>query len=116
VGKVIVEGIRLYAHHGCMEEETRLGGNYRVDVWVDGDFSKAAESDAISDAVDYVEIYEIVKKEMAIPSKLIETVAKRIGDGIKKKYPALKGGEVKVVKLNAPIGGVVDNVAVVYAF
>lgn len=114
MGKVIVEGIRLYAHHGCMEEETRLGGSYRVDVWVEGDFSRAEQSDSIADAVDYVEIYEIVKKEMAIPSKLIETVAGRIGKGIKKKYPGLKGGEVKVVKLNAPIGGVVDNVAVIF--
>ena len=32
--KIYVENIRSYSYHGCLEEETVIGGNYVVDVVV----------------------------------------------------------------------------------
>jgi len=69
-----VNGIRIYAHHGCLPEETKIGGNYIVDVELETDFLKAAKNDSLTDTIDYVIINKIVSEEMEIPSKLIEHV------------------------------------------
>lgn len=113
MGKIRVEGIKIYAYHGCMEEEAVVGGNYRVDVQIEADLKKASRTDKLEDTVDYVQVYEIVKTEMSRRSKLIEHVAKRIIDALKKKLAGIKHAEVKVTKLNPPIKGVVKSVSVV---
>lgn len=113
MAKLLVEGIKLYAYHGCMKEETVIGGNYRVDVCIEADLSKPSKSDKLSDAIDYVIVYEIVKKEMSVRSKLIEHVAKRIFDELKKRFSKTESIEVKVTKLNPPIEGEVEKVCAV---
>ncbi|MEW6470199.1 MAG: dihydroneopterin aldolase [Bacteroidota bacterium] len=112
MAKIFVEGIKLYAYHGCMEEEGKIGRSFVVDVVIDTDLSKAALSDKLTDTVDYVKVYEIVKAEMEIRSKLIEHVAKRIHMALLKKYPQIQKAEVKVTKLNPPINGNVESTSV----
>jgi len=111
--KILFEGIKLYAYHGCMKEEAKIGGNYIVDVCIEADMSKPSKSDNLSDAIDYVSVYGIVKKEMSVRSKLIEHVAKRILDKLKNKFPKTECIEVKVTKLNPPIEGEVEKVSIV---
>src|SRR5258708_5433080 len=113
MGKLFVQGMKFHAFHGCNPEEAKVGGSYLVDVTVDTDFSKPAATDNLSDAVDYVAIYDIAKKEMEIRSHLIEQVAQRIYDSVKKKFPEVKKIKVKVEKLNPPIGGDAKSVSAV---
>ena len=113
MAKILVEGIKLYAYHGCMKEEAIIGGNYIVDVCIEADMSKPSKSDNLNDAIDYVIVYEIVKKEMAVRSKLIEHVAKRILGKLKKCFPKTNTIEVRVTKLNPPIDGDVEKVCAV---
>ena len=108
-----VEGIKVYAFHGCLSEEGKIGGNYIVDVSMKLDFSEAAETDDLTKTIDYVDVYHIVKEEMAIRSKLIEHVGKRILDHLKKKFPQLTNCQVKVTKINPPMNGNVEKVSVV---
>ena len=58
---VEVNGIQLYAYHGCLPEEAKIGGNYCVDVSIETDFSEAAQEDNLTKTVDYVIINKIVK-------------------------------------------------------
>lgn len=113
MAKILIEGIRLYAYHGCMKEEAMIGGNYIVDVSIEADLDKPSKSDKLNETVDYVTVYEVVKKEMAINSKLIEHVAKRILDNLKKTFSKTISIEVKVTKLYPPIPGEVEKVCVV---
>ena len=113
MGKVKIDNIRVYAHHGCLKEETAIGSEYRVDVSVDADLSKASDSDALSDTVDYVHINHIVKQEMGVPSKLLEHVGKRIIDRIFEEIKIVDKVTVWVSKINPPIGGDVEKVTVV---
>ncbi len=113
VGKVKIDNIRVYAHHGCLKEETAIGSEYRVDVSVDADLSEASLSDALSDTVDYVHINHIVKQEMEIPSKLLETVCQRIIDRIFEEIDIVDKAKVYVSKINPPIGGDVEKVSIV---
>jgi dihydroneopterin aldolase len=113
MAKILVEGIKLYAYHGCMEEEAVIGGNYIVDVCIEANLDKPSKSDKLNETIDYVTVYEIVKKEMSVRSKLIEHVAERILDKLKRKFSKASAIEVKVTKLNPPIPGEVEKVSVV---
>ena len=62
--------------------------------------------------IDYVTVYEIVKNEMAIRSKLIENVAKRIADSLKKNLSLINLVEVTVTKINPPVKGEIGSASV----
>lgn len=110
--KIEVNGIQLYAFHGCLEEEELIGGNYQVDVKIITDFTEAALVDDLTKTVDYVAVNEIVAEEMAIRSKLIEHVGLRILNRLKKEINHPASYTVRIVKISPPINGDVNNVAV----
>ena len=113
MGTININGIKVYAYHGCMEEEAVIGGNYIVDVKVETDFEEAALKDDLTKTVDYVKVNEIVRREMAIRSKLIEAVGKRIIDGLINEIPRIQSVEVMLTKINPPVKGGVEKVSVV---
>ena len=108
-----VNGIKLYAFHGCLPEEGKIGGNYIVDVSLVTDFSKAAKTDELIETIDYVDVNLIVKEEMAIRSKLLEEVANRILKRFFKELKMIKKATVSVAKINPPIGGNVEEVVII---
>lgn len=110
---VIVSGIEVYAYHGCLGEEEVLGGKYIVDVELDTDFSQSAQTDQLTDTIDYAVVREIVVEEMQIPSKLIEHVGYRIQQRFKAAFNKLNKSRITVRKLNPPIKGAVKEVAIV---
>ena len=113
MGIIKVENIRVYAYHGCLEEETIIGSNYRVDVSVRACLTKSAKTDALVNTVDYVTLNAIVVEEMGKPSKLLEAVVQRILDRIFSVCKEVGWASVSVSKLNPPIGGDVEKVTVV---
>ena len=109
---IAVEGIKLYAHHGCLNEEGLIGGHYQIDVYMQTDFTEAAITDDLSKTVDYCAVYEIAKKEMAIRAKLIEQVAARIHTAILKDFAMVQKAKVRVTKFSPPMNGHVEKVYV----
>ena len=110
MGSIKLKNIKVFAYHGCLEEEGQIGSDYRVDLKVTGDLSLSAKTDALKDTIDYVHLNKIVKEEMAIRSKLLEHVAERILKRIMKELIMVQKAKVDVSKINPPIGG---NVAMV---
>ena len=108
-----VHGIRTYAYHGCLEEEKIIGGNYIIDVDVFCDFKSAAIEDNLNKTIDYVNVKDIVVLEMKSPFKLIETVAYNIINHLKTKFIQIDKCRIKIKKINPPINGDVDFVAVI---
>ncbi len=112
MNKINIEGIKLYAYHGCLEEEAKIGGHYVVDVHITTDFSAAAKTDELLQTIDYCTVFEIVKTEMAIRSKLIEHVGKRIFDKLKAEFFGIISLHVKLTKISPPINGDVEQVSI----
>ncbi|PCH77780.1 MAG: dihydroneopterin aldolase [Flavobacteriaceae bacterium] len=112
MGKITVSNIKVYAYHGCLDEEGKIGSDYRVDVTIKADLRKSALSDDLSDTVDYVHLNKIVKEEMALRSKLLEEVVERILQRIMQEIKLVDKATVAVSKLNPPIGGNVEMVTV----
>lgn len=100
-----LKGMKFHANHGCLPFEKESGGEYLVDFECCLDFSKAAETDCLSDTIDLARIHTLVAEQMAVPSKLIESVASRIADAVAREYPKLRHFSVKVCKLNPPVDG-----------
>ena len=104
-GIIELEEMRFWAHHGCLEIENKEGNLFIVDFRGEIDLTKAAGSDNLDDTVNYADVYEIVKKEMETPSKLLEHVAGRIVNGIAAECPEFKSFSVRVSKRRPPVGG-----------
>ena len=112
MGSIKLKNIKVFAYHGCLEEEGKIGSDYSVDLKVKGDLSNSAKSDELADTIDYVHLNTIVKEEMALRSKLLESVAERINTRVLKEIIMVQKVKVSVSKINPPIGGNVAMVSV----
>lgn len=112
MGKIYVEGIKIYAYHGCFKEETLIGTHFLVDVVLDVDLKKSSISDNLEDTVNYQTVFQVIKQEMEIPSKLLEHVAGRCVKNLFSSFPTIETIDIKISKLNPPLGGHIDAVAV----
>ena len=109
---ILLENMEFFAYHGCFAEEQIIGNRFIVNLTIETDTSAAELSDHLHDTVNYQAVYSIVKKEMAIKSKLLEHVASRISRGVKKAFPQISHLMVKISKTNPPLGGKLENVSV----
>ena len=110
--KIYLKNIKIYAYHGCMEEEKKIGSDYLVNLIVHSDLGLSCKSDKLMDTVDYVALLNIVKNQMKMRANLLENVADRVVNEIITQFPSVKKAVVKIAKLNPPINGEVDEVAV----
>jgi len=110
MGKIFLEGMEFFAYHGCYKEEQVIGTRFIVDLHVSLDTTIAEESDHLKDTLSYVLLYQAVKNEMEQKSHLLEHVAKRIMDSLKAGFPQIRTIELKISKVNPPIGGKVGHV------
>jgi len=113
LGVIKVENIRVFAYHGCLKEESKIGSDYLVDLEVEANLQKSSETDLLRDTVDYVFLNRIIREEMLKPTHLLETVAKRILTRIFDEDQIVERATVWVSKLNPPIGGDVEKVTVI---
>lgn len=97
-----LERMRFYAYHGVMVQERKVGNDFEVTLEVCYPFEKALYSDNLEDTLDYSKLYDIVAREMSVPSQLLEHVAGRIISAIKKEIPTVKSGELLISKLHPP--------------
>lgn len=112
MAEIRINSMAFYAHHGCFEEERTIGTNFIVDCEFEVDTTLAEESDDINDTVNYLDVYQLIKKEMETPSHLLEHLTRRIINAILEKYPEVKRCKTRVQKMNPPLGGQMQSVSV----
>ncbi len=112
MGFIEIEGMEFYAYHGHYKEEQIVGNRFLIDLKIETDCRKAAESDNIEDAVNYQTAYKIIKKEMKKKSNLLENIAGRIIDALYKNLDNTKSVTVKLSKMNPPMGGKIKKVSI----
>lgn len=110
--EIILKNVRCFSSHGCLKEESVIGGEYLVDLWAKTTLSENPLSDRLVDAVDYVFLNRIIKEEMAVPCKLLETVVKKICSRVLNEEKRVYEVSVCVSKLRPPINGDVEKVSV----
>ena len=109
---IILDRIRFFAHHGVGEQETLVGNEFTVSLRLKVDISRAAKTDDVADTVSYAEVYEVVKAEMEVPSKLLEHVCGRIVSQLFRHFPQIENIELKLSKRNPPMGADIEAAGV----
>lgn len=110
--RIVVSGIEVFAHHGVLEEEKENGQLFSVDVEMELDLQPAADSDHLTETVDYGALAERVHARVAGERwNLIETVAARVADLILED-PRVSASTVTIHKPQAPITVPFRDVAV----
>ena len=112
MGLIAIEGMQFYAYHGRYHEEQVIGNQFLVDVYMERDILKAADTDDLRNTINYEDVYTIARDEMRKKSYLLENVSKRIYDVILKKFGPLKSLKVRVSKLHPAVKGTVEKVYV----
>ncbi|HEY5592930.1 MAG TPA: dihydroneopterin aldolase [Paludibacter sp.] len=113
MSKIILENMEFHAFHGCMEHEQQLGNTFIVSISLELDTQLAGETDELEHTLNYQLVYNVVKEQMIIPSKLIEHLGQRILDSIMNQFSQIQALEVKLSKLNPPLGGKVEKVTII---
>jgi len=108
IGLVELVNMEFYSYHGCFKEEQIIGNKFLVTYSAKTDIATAAKSDNLADALNYQELYSVIKEEMLIPSKLLESVAYRVHLKCSLRFPAIISAKVEISKLNPPVGGKVE--------
>jgi len=107
-----LENMEFRAFHGCFDLEKKVGSRFRVDVTVEAEIGDAAAHDSLKGTINYAAVYKVVQAQMTTPSDIIENVALRIIDAIKKEFPEALRVTAKVAKIAPPIAGKVGQVSV----
>jgi dihydroneopterin aldolase len=109
---ICLNGLCFHAYHGVMEQEQTVGNDFTVDLKLGYDVEKAMKSDDVEHTLNYATAYDLVRQEMIIPSQLLEHVAYRIAKRLKKAFPNLESIEIRLTKLNPPMGADCDGATV----
>ncbi len=105
---IFLDNLRFFAHHGIGAQETLVGNEFIVNIRLKADITRAMLTDDVADTISYAEVYEAVKAEMEIPSKLLEHVAGRIVRRLFQEFPTIKQIELKLAKRNPPMGADIE--------
>ena len=101
---IFIDRLRVYAFHGVMAQERRVGGWFTVTLRVHYNIEKAMATDNVCHTLDYATLCQLVKRQMATPSDLLEHVAGRIAQEIFGCFPQTTALTLQIVKLNPPMG------------
>ena len=112
MGKVALEGLEFFAYHGFYDEEQKIGNKYAVDVEVETDLMKAASKDALGETINYEDLYKMIAKVMASPTRLLEAINYRIMKEVFAHFSGARRVKVSISKFNPPIGGVCQRARV----
>ncbi len=110
--KVILRGVEVFAYHGALPEENRLGQKFYIDLELSKDLRKAGREDSLEDTIHYGFVHDdVVKLAKENTFLLIERLAEEIAKLVLTKYE-VEEIKVKIRKPNAPIKGHFEYAAV----
>lgn len=109
---VCIDNMRFRARHGVMPQEQDTGGTFEVSMRIGYPFAASLDTDDVNDTINYANVYELVKKEMQQPSHLIEHVVGRITKKLFAEFPSITSVDIKLKKINPPMGADCDGVYV----
>ncbi len=109
---VHLDEMLFFARHGLYAGEKVTGANYRLNVAVS---FYPGKIESLADTINYVLLYEIIKKRFDVPTKLLETLAQDLAEQMHLADDRIKLININIKKLNPPIFNFTGYVAVTYS-
>jgi len=107
-----LKNFEFFSHHGVYEEEKILGNTFIVNASVS--FNADEKISSIHQTINYVSIYQLIKKRMHIPTALLETLAQDIAEEIYNFDERLQSISISIEKKNPPMLNIKGSVSVQY--
>ncbi|ACL60809.1 dihydroneopterin aldolase [Methylobacterium nodulans] len=111
--RILIHRLAVFAHHGVLEEESRLGQRFYLSLEASLDLRAAGRTDDIAATVSYADLAALAT-DIATGRRfrLIEALAETIAAEALARFPALTAITVRVDKPGAPVPAILDGVAV----
>lgn len=106
-----LNNVELYGYHGLYKEEQILGNTFIVNLSVEF-IPIVTKINEISDTIDYVEVYEMVKQRMQTPTALLETIVEDIASSILSKFSIAQKVTIEITKTKVFINTLNGNMSV----
>ena len=107
-----LDGIYVRAFHGCYDLEQQVGNRFRVDIVIRTPLGDLPATYDVTQAVNYLTVFEIVERTMQRTQRTIEAAASNVIAAIKEAFPQIVEVECTVAKIAPPLGGKIDKVSV----
>jgi dihydroneopterin aldolase len=105
MGRIRLKQLRFHTCHGALPHEHDVAQEFWVDVDLMVRFKEAAEHDQLAETVNYAKVAQVVKEVMmGPPVRLLETLAYRIHRQIRALDARVLWVEVRVTKVDPPLG------------
>ena len=104
--------MEFHAYHGCYDLEQQVGNRFCVELTLTTELGEVATEDCVEKAVNYLDVYQSVARQMRVKQRTIERVAMNIIEALKAEFPAIEGVRCTVAKLAPPLGGKIGRVSV----
>ena len=83
ISTIHIKRLALYGHHGVMPQEKVVGAMFYVSLQIKCEVAEEAYlQDDLSGTISYADIIDHVRKEMSIPSALLEHLAYRVAKSL----------------------------------
>ena len=99
-----IERLRVRAFHGVLPQERQVGGDFVVTLRIGYPWQAAMDTDDVADTLDYAAVYRLVRREMAVPSQLLEHVAGRMSKALLRDFPQITSVDLWLTKVVPPMG------------
>lgn len=104
--------LAFFAYHGLHEEEAMTGNDYEIDVSIE--FNSTANIISIHHTINYVSVYDVIRKQMIKRVALLETLAQHITEEIYLLDKRISKIDIRINKMHPPIKNFIGNVGVSY--
>ena len=106
-----LNNVQFYGYHGLYKEEQKLGNNFIVNLSIE--FMPSVHTiSSIEQTIDYVHVYDLVKKRMQIPTPLLETIAGDITHSIFEQFEIAQKVNIQITKEKVFIDTLNGNMSV----
>jgi len=106
-----LHNLKLFAHHGIYEEEKILGNEFEINITIKH-LPQHLPVKHMADTIDYVAVYDLVKKRMAVPTPLLETVITDIAQKILAQFLLAEEVSISIRKIHPPVSQMQGSVGV----
>jgi dihydroneopterin aldolase len=99
---IYLNDLMFNGFHGVYPAEKIIGNKFKVDVRIQ--MSPATKTiHQLENTIDYVQVYALIQKIMAVPTPLLETIVANIADQILAAHPMAELVYVKITKLQLSV-------------
>ncbi len=102
--QIIIEDLKVFAHHGVYREEQEQGQNFYINAVLETDTRRAGIMDDLAFSTNYGEVCVFVSSFLQEHTyRLIETAAEQTAQALLLRFPLIRRVSLEVRKPEAPI-------------